>query len=209
MRIDINAAAQALLAGQVVAVPTQTFYGLAARADDSRAVETVFRLKGRRPALPSPVLVADIAQVSVLVGAGLRPRARALAEAFWPGALTLVVGGAVEGLPDGVRGDGGTVGMRQDGHPLLQGLLTAAGVPVTGTSANRSGEPPATLASEVDAVFDGVEGYAGSIGIEPTPGMVPSTVVRVEESGLTFLRNGALAPDEVDRVWRRICGDID
>jgi L-threonylcarbamoyladenylate synthase len=209
MKLSLLAAVEALRASKVVAVPTETFYGLAACADDPVAVATLFRLKGRRPALPSPLLVPSRAAVSELLKSGLDARTAALADRFWPGALTLVVAGARGELPPGVTGADGTVGVRQDGHPELAALLRAFGRAVTGTSANVSGAPPCRDGGEVDGLFQGQAGYAGYIGEGRTQGDAPSTIVRVVGRNLEVLREGALEPREVLEVWEVLGVDLD
>ena len=208
MKIDVGVAVEALAAGRVVGVPTQTLYGLAARADDARAVERVFELKGRRPALPSPCLVADAAAVRTLLKGPLEPRVLRLVDRFGPGALTVVVGGARDDLAPGLVGAGGTVGVRQDGDPTLARVLRGLGVPVTGTSANRSGEPACRWGREVDALFEGRLDYAGRLGDGPTMGGMASTVVRADGASLVLLRDGALDWPQISSAWEAL-RDVD
>ena len=207
MRLSVERAAAALCGGLVVAVPTETFYGLAARLDDA-AVESVFRLKGRRPTLPSPVLVPSATAVESLLVAPPHPRVRALMARFWPGALTLVLPGAREGLPAGLVGEDGAVGVRQDGHPALAAVLSLTSFCVTGTSANLTGTPPVRRGEDVDAVFDGLAGYAGHVGGGPTAGAAPSTVVRAADD-LELLRAGGLPFSDVRALWEAWSGRDD
>jgi L-threonylcarbamoyladenylate synthase len=199
VRLSTAQAVVRLNEGLVVAVPTQTVYGFAARADDQAAVSRVFVLKGRRPALPCPVLVESRVHALGLLASAPSAGALRLMDAFWPGPMTLVLPGARRGLAAGVLGAGQTVGVRVDGTGELQILLSALGLPVTGTSANRSGEQPLTRGAEVDAHFEGVPGYAGYLGDEAGGG-VPSTVVSVL-GGLEILREGAVAAEDLRRVW--------
>lgn len=195
-------AAAVLDAGGVVAFPTDTVYGIAAALDDGDAPHRVFVIKGRPDSKPLPVLIADrarLGRVALPLGAAVE----ALADRFWPGALTLVVP-ARDGLPAEVLGINQTVGVRVPAHDLTRAVLAAAGGALAVTSANRSGMPPAVTAAEVadqleetiDLLVDG-----GRVG-----GGTPSTVVAVTAGGWTVLREGAIAAAEIDSVWRCIFG---
>lgn len=160
--------------GGVVLYPTETVWGIGGRARDSAAAIRVASLKGR-PRLPLIVLVHQAPQ-------GLPACAAALAEALWPGPVTLVVPGhLVPGLAPEVLGKEGTVGLRQSPHPVASALVAAVG-PITSTSANLHGQPPVSEASEFAALVDGVA--PGQPG-----GRSPSSVV----DGVTgeLLRAGA------------------
>ncbi|MGH9479182.1 MAG: L-threonylcarbamoyladenylate synthase [Terriglobales bacterium] len=184
------ARARAVLeAAGVVAAPTDTVYGLLANALSPRAVARVYALKGRGFDKPLPVLVASRAQARALAGA-LPPSFERLAQAFWPGALTLVVP-AAPSLPATLTAGSGAVGLRHANLPLIAALLEATGYPLTGTSANRSGAPDAIAAGEV----------AAQLGVEldlildggPAPGREPSTVVALTGPRPLVVREGAIA----------------
>ena len=134
--------------GGVIAVPTESFYALAADPLKAEAVARVAVIKGRPSDKPILVLLANAAQVGLFASAP-SPLVRALMEAYWPGPLTLVVP-ARPGLPVELTAGTGTVGVRWSAHPILQAIVSETG-PLTGTSANRSGAPPCTLAAEVVA----------------------------------------------------------
>ena len=160
--------------GGVVLYPTETLWGLGGRAGDGLSARRIAAIMGR-PGLPLIVLVPGPPE-------GLPPVARRLAEALWPGPLTLVVpGSCVPGIAPEVLAPDGTVAVRWSPHPVAAALVQAVG-PITSTSANRHGQPPvsdpATLADQVDAVAAGVPG-----------GGLPSTLVH----GTTgeVLREGA------------------
>ncbi len=155
-------AVRVLVAGGTVAVPTETVYGLAARADRADAVAGIYRAKGRPDFNPLIVHVPDLAAAEAL--AVFDPRARALGVAFWPGPLTMVlprrndaaIAAAVSaGLP--------TVALRVPAHPVMRALLVAAGLPLAAPSANRSGgvsptsaaHVAASLGARVDLILDG------------------------------------------------------
>lgn len=188
----LRRAAAALVDGGVVAVPTDTVYGLAVDPTQPEAVARLFRLKGRPGEVPLPVLVAGPGQVAQVAGT-LEPAAAELAARFWPGPLTLVVprrpGFTVDlGGPPAARL---TVGVRRPDHPVVVALCELLG-PLAVTSANLHGAPPATAASEVAAAFCG----------EDRPELVldggrcdgsPSTVVECRGRASRCLREGALA----------------
>jgi L-threonylcarbamoyladenylate synthase len=179
-------ASRVLLAGGVVVLPTDTVYGLAAHPGRVAAVSRLYAIKGRPAGKPIALLAADREAVERLV-AVLPPAGRRLAEALWPGALTLVVA-------DGLRSEG----VRVPAHPLVRELLAACGGLLRVTSANAAGDRPALSAAEalagigrqVDLVID--DG--------PAPGGVPSTVVRVTATGWEILRCGAIPPERLRRI---------
>jgi len=185
-RQDIERAATLLRRGRIVAFPTETVYGLGARADDTEAVEQLRRVKGRPSGKPFAVLVPtlDAARQHGVFG----QVAERLAAAYWPGPLTLVV-------PDGRGGD---IGLRcPDCEPTLE-LLGLAGLPVAAPSANLSGRPPATTADEVFERFDGQ--IAAVLDGGPCRLGAPSTVVRALGEAVEVLREGALCADELHSV---------
>ncbi len=187
-------ALEALEQGLVVALPTDTVYGLAARIDRPGALAAVFAAKGRPADLALPVLIGADDQIPEV--AGQWPEvADLLASSFWPGPLTLVVPG-VDGL--GRRlGSGGTVGVRRPRHALVQSMCTAAG-PLAVTSANVHGHPPCTTVAEVASAFPG-----GELAVVVDGGCcdgIPSTVVDCTATPPACLRDGALPWDRIDAV---------
>lgn len=178
-------AAAAILRGEIVAYPTETFYGLAALALDSRALERLFALKGRGENKASALLVSDLAMFTELC-TELPPRAIALAQAHWPGPLTLAIPARAD-LPAAIVTEG-CVAARVSSHPMAHALVTAVGRPITATSANRSGAPAVRRADGLEAQFpDG--GFHILDGGE-TPGGVPSTLARIREGRVEILRPG-------------------
>ncbi len=143
--------AEALAAGAVVAIPTDTVYGLAVAPGLRDAIGALFALKGRPVHVALPVLVADLAQAADLVADEASAGLRRLAGAFWPGPLTIVVA-AARGRRYALGGDGGSIGLRCPGHPLALELLARTG-PLAVTSANRHGAAPCTSADEVGRTF--------------------------------------------------------
>ena len=190
----IHHVAQCLQEGGVVAVPTDSFYALAVSPFNQIALERLVHIKGERSHKPFPVLVGAPSQLDKLTE-NIPDVARTLMEEFWPGLLTLVLQ-ACSTLSPILTGGQGTIGVRQPNDPRVCELLKHTG-PLTGTSANRTGEKPAQtgeevlrqLGSEIDLILDG-----GS-----TPGGQPSTVLQLE-SGLRILRQGAISREQLEKV---------
>jgi L-threonylcarbamoyladenylate synthase len=190
-------AALALRAGEVVAIPTDTVYGLAAAIDKPEAIDRLYAIKGRPDEKAIPVLITDPEHVKRLSPRVSATAAR-LAWSFWPGALTLVLP-ALPHLPRGVSdvtGDGlQTVAVRVPDNALARAIIAAAGGALAVTSANRSGAAPALEAREVDGfelsqpllVIDG--GRA--------PGGVPSTIVLATSEQPEILRDGAISASTI------------
>lgn len=192
-------AAALLREGRLVAFPTETVYGLGARADDGEAVAAIYEAKGRPAFNPLIVHVPDLAAAEALVEIG--PLARELAGAFWPGALTLVLplkaGAKVSPL---VTAGLETLAVRVPAHPVAQALLRQAGVPVAAPSANPSGRISPTMAGHVLAGLAGriaavVDGGACDVGLESTivgldgpprllrPGGIPAEAIEAALGG--------------------------
>ncbi|MBN9142662.1 MULTISPECIES: L-threonylcarbamoyladenylate synthase [unclassified Novosphingobium] len=195
---DLALAARALRDGAIVAVPTETVYGLAARADSVDAVAAIYRAKGRPDFNPLIVHVPDLAGAEAL--AVLDDRARGLAAAFWPGPLTMVLprrddaplaAAVTAGLP--------TVAIRCPAHPVMQAILRESGLPLAAPSANRSGGVSPTTAGHVAASLGGrvpviVDGGACKAGIE-------STIVALrDDGGWQVLRPGPITSADLAAV---------
>jgi L-threonylcarbamoyladenylate synthase len=179
-------AAAALAAGELVAFPTETFYGLGAAALRPAAVRRIFEVKARPEGKPLLVLVDSIAMVERLA-ARVPPRARELMARHWPGPLTLVVEAAAV-VPPEVTAGTGTVGVRLSAHPVARGLVSALGEPITAPSANPSGAPAPTTAAEVIAYFRA--GVALVLDAGATPGGEASTVLDVTTDPPRVIRAG-------------------
>ncbi|MFI5044754.1 MAG: L-threonylcarbamoyladenylate synthase [Acidimicrobiales bacterium] len=197
----IGDAAAALRSGRLVAFPTETVYGLGANAFDPVAVAAVFAVKGRPASDPLILHVASIDDAMSLT-ARWSDAASALAEAFWPGPLTLVLDRS-ERVIDGVTGGGPTVAVRLPAHPVAEGLIRAAGVPVAAPSANRFGRVSPTTAAHVASEL----GPDVSIVIDggPTQLGVESTVVDVTARRPRVLRPGGVSLEDL----RGLLGDVD
>jgi len=182
--------------GGVVALPTDTVYGLAAAIFNRGAVSTMFVIKGRPRDQGVPILIAAESQLRE-VAANVSDVVLALAKRFWPGALTLVMK-RHERLPLNVTGGRDTVAVRLPDHPCPQSLISACGSPITGTSANRHGgvEPTSSeevqrqLGSRLSLILDG--------GISPIS--IPSTILDVTTVPPQLVRAGAISVEDLRTV---------
>lgn len=185
-----------LAAGGILALPTETFYALAADPYQPAALRRLYALKGRAEEKPVLLLVADT-EMARQVALEVPETARRLMARFWPGPLTLILPARGE-LPDLVTGGTGTVGVRQPRQALVCRLLAALGLPLTGTSANRAGREPLTLAGEVAREFGGEIDLILDAG--PCPGGQPSTIVDVTVSPPRLVRPGAVAKEKLVEI---------
>ncbi len=188
----LDGAVEALLAGAVVGIPTDTVYGLAVDAGRGEATEAVFALKRRPPGLVLPVLVADVAQAEGLAAGGLPDLARRLAAHFWPGPLTIVVERRGD-LDWAIGGDGRGIGLRCQAHAVARTLCRRVG-PLATTSANRHGAPPLTTAGDV------IREFGAAVAVVVDGGVchgTPSSVVDVTGGTVRCIRDGAIPWSEV------------
>jgi len=175
--------------GGVIAFPTETFYGLGVDPLNVQAVQRLYALKGRSPQT-SPILVLIRSRHELLaLVSEITPAAERLMQACWPGPLTLVFRAAVA-VPLVLTAGTGTIGVRYSAHPVVEQVLEVTGGPLTGTSANRTGQPPATTAAEVEHAFGAVVDLIVNGG--PTPGGLPSTVVDTTVSPPRLIREGCV-----------------
>jgi L-threonylcarbamoyladenylate synthase len=186
---EIGQGVACLKAGGVVVFPTDTLYGVGADVFSLPALRRVFALKGRPLRLALPVLVSDWEQVGS-VAQDIPELGFRLAQRFWPGPLTLVLPRS-DRLPDLVTGGLDTVAVRMPDHPIPLALAREFGGPITGTSANPSGQADLlTLEAVVAQLGHGVD-YVIRCG--PAPAGIPSTVVDVTTGTPRLVREGALA----------------
>lgn len=179
--------------GGLVAVPTETVYGLAGNGLDEKAVAEIYEVKGRPEVKPLSLMVHDAALMERYCE-NVPPQAYTLAKKFWPGPLTIVMK-AKPCVPEIVRAGGETVGLRCPDHPLTLELLKKSGVPFAAPSANPSGEPSPKNADSVLKYFDGkidavLDGGECGIGCE-------STLIDLSRTPYRILRQGALPADEI------------
>lgn len=196
-----RAARQALGRGELVVLPTDTVYGVAADAFTPEAVDRLLEAKGRGRQSPPPVLIADTATLSALAAEVFEP-VRALAEAFWPGALTIVLS-ANPGLSWDLGETGGTVALRIPSHPLTLELLRETG-PLAVSSANSTGEPPAKSIAQAQAMLgDSVAVYldAGESEGDGTASTIIDATALTDEGGvLRVLRDGGISREAIAEV---------
>ena len=179
--------------GGLIAVPTETVYGLAGNGLDEKAVAEIYEVKGRPEVKPLSLMVHDAASMERYCE-NVPPQAYTLAKKFWPGPLTIVMK-ATPCVPEIVRAGGETVGLRCPDHPLTLELLEKSGVPFAAPSANPSGEPSPKNADSVLKYFDGkidavLDGGECGIGCE-------STLIDLSRTPYRILRQGALPADEI------------
>ncbi|MEK4734183.1 L-threonylcarbamoyladenylate synthase [Paenibacillus sp. SEL3] len=201
----IREAAVLLQAGETVAFPTETVYGLGADARSTKAVEAVFAAKGRPSDNPLIVHVSDADQLEGMV-AEINDTARALMNMFWPGPLTLVLPVVPQALSSRVTAGLDTVGVRMPDHPIALRLIAEAGCPLAAPSANRSGRPSPTLAQHVREDLEGRIG--GILDGGPTGVGLESTVVQAADDGtVTILRPGGVTAEQLAAVARAVVLD--
>ncbi len=188
----VRRAATALRNGGLLIGPTDTLYGVLAPATDEQAYRRIFELKGRMPDQPLPLIAADAQQVADYCR--LSATAQRLAERFWPGPLTLVLP-ARENTPAWCRAQDDTLAVRVPDHGFCRALAAELDAPLTATSANLSGEPPARRLDQVAEVLKaGVEVLVDG---GESPKAEPSTILRVLGDSVQILRPGAVSEDDV------------
>jgi len=189
----IDQAAAIIRRGGVVVFPTRGLYGLGADALNPEAVDRVFRIKQRSAEKPISVLIRDLQDLADLVKA-VDSSVKRLIDHFWPGKLTIILE-AAEGVPQGLTGGSGKLGLRIPGHPVARALVNAVGRPITATSANLSGVPGCSdladlserVACEAEMIIDAgqLEGGRGS------------TVIDATVSPPVILREGAVSAEAI------------
>lgn len=197
---DLKKAGELLRAGGLVAIPTETVYGLAANALDGAAVKAIYQAKGRPSDNPLIVHICDFGQLSPLVRE-VPEAAKQLAQAFWPGPLTIILKKS-DLVPAGTSGGLDTVAVRFPAHPVAQAVIREAGVPLAAPSANLSGRPSPTtfahveedLTGRVDALVDGGD---CAVGVE-------STVITLAEGVPKVLRPGGVTVAQLREVLGRV-----
>ena len=189
-------ASQFLLRGCVIGIPTDTFYGLAADPLNLAAVEEIYRVKGRPETRALPILVNSLEQALELTREVPANFAR-LAEAFWPGALTLVVY-AAKRVPLKVTANTGKIAVRWANSQVVSKLIDEFGGPITGTSANISGFPSCANAEQLMKQLGGRLPLVLDAG--ETGGTMGSTIVDLQGGAWKIVREGAIPVAEIDRV---------
>ena len=195
-KTDIASAAECIKRGGLVAVPTETVYGLSADAFNETAVRRIYEVKGRPEEKPINLLVRSMADVEK-VCVNIPEEAYKMAEAFWPGPLTMILKKNPR-VPDIVTAGLSTVGVRAPDHALTLSLIKQCGVPLATPSANFSGMASACTVKEVLDYFDGniefvIDGGECRIG-------VASTIVDLSTDKPKILRQGGLAREEIEKI---------
>jgi len=196
----ITLCAQAIKNGELVAIPTETVYGLAANALDETAVANIFSTKGRQADNPLIVHICSVLDVTALVSS-VSPFFEPLAKKFWPGPLTMVMRKSSE-IPDNVSAGLDSVALRMPNHPAALALIKASGCPIAAPSANLSGSPSPTKAIHVKNDIDGkipfiLDGGSCEVGLE-------STVLDLSCEVPAILRPGGITIEEI----RSVVGDV-
>lgn len=193
--LEIKKAVQIIRQGGVVAFPTETYYGLGVDPFNPQALTKLFAIKKRSSAKPVLTLITSQEQLSLLT---LEiPSLFLPLFSLWPAPLTLVFK-ALPSLPSRLTGGTGTVAVRISPHPLAMALVRAYRQPLTATSANISGKPPAVTADEVRMYFGDTVDFVIEGG--KTPGGKPSTVVGIDNDALTVIREGVISLSEIERA---------
>ena len=194
--VYLQDAAEKLRAGEVVAFPTETVYGLGADGLNDKAVRKIFKAKGRPSDNPLILHIADWKEINNLAKQ-ITPLAKSLAEAFWPGPLTMIVEKS-ELIPDAVSAGLETVAIRMPSHPIARKLISLVGKPLAAPSANKSGKPSPTDALSVWEDMEGeisgiVDGGNSMIGVE-------STVVDTTGPQAIILRPGGITKEMLEKI---------
>ena len=187
----------------VVAIPTDTVYGLAASLKFPDALARIFAIKGRDESKPLPILLSSAAKLPRVTPA-LDSRRQAFLSRFWPGPLTAALPTQV-GLPEAVLAADRTAGIRVPDHSVTLAILERCGGALAVTSANKSGEPPACTAQEIEAQLGEAVDVILDGGLAPCG--LPSTVVRFTGDTISIVREGAIASATVLAAWEEIVAE--
>ena len=198
----LDKAVKILSQGGIVGFPTESFYGLAVDAVNPVAIKKLFKIKKRDPSHPILILISSTKELPEYVSS-MSPAAKEMGEKFWPGGLTMVFHPSPV-LPAVLTGDTGKIGIRVSSHPIGNALPRILSHPVTGTSANISGQPPCTLADQVadcigdylDLILDGGE----------TEGIAPSTILDMTKNPPVIIRKGIVKRESM--IESGICNEI-
>lgn len=198
----LTSAADLIRAGEVVGFPTETVYGLGADATNAEAIDKIFKAKGRPGDNPLIVHISELEQISSVIAGEMPETARRLAEAYWPGPLTMIFAKG-ERIPLRVTAGLDSVAVRFPNHEVARALITASGVPIAAPSANLSGKPSPTTAAHVMRDMDGrvpmiLDGGPCEVGLE-------STVVDIRSTPVRVLRPGGVTP----RMIADVLGEVE
>ena len=196
IKASLNKARQVLLAGGVVAYPTESFYGLAVDIENEKAIEKLFALKQRDKDNPILIILHEIAALKEYAE-DIPDEAVRLIAAFWPGGLTMVfkAGRKISPL---LTANTGKIGIRYSSHPVATALAKSIGRPVTGTSSNISGYPPCKRAKEVFEYFGETIDLILDSG--PTQGGQGSTILDITARPYSVLREGMVLKGDIEKI---------
>ena len=190
-------AAEIIAGGGIVAYPTETFYGLGADATNEKAIEKIFAVKGRNFNNPISLIIGQADDIHPLVQ-DVPEAARKLMKTFWPGALTIVFLAANNVSPL-LTAQSGKIGLRVSSHPGAQGIVQKLKRPLTATSANLTGAPECTRASEVaEQIGDKIDAI---IDLGPTPGAAGSTIIDITCDPPVILREGVISRKTIEKYY--------
>ncbi len=193
--IILTRAAEIIAHGGIIAYPTETFYGLGADATNEKAIQKIFAIKGRNFKNPISLIIGQTDNIYPLVQ-DVPQTAQKLMTAFWPGALTIVFLAANNVSPLLTAGSG-KIGLRVSSHPGARGIIQRLKRPLTATSANLTGAPECTRASEVaEQIGDKIDAI---IDLGNTPGTKGSTIVDVTCAPVAILREGAISRKIIEK----------
>jgi L-threonylcarbamoyladenylate synthase len=193
--IILTQAAEFLFNGGIIAYPTETFYGLGADATNEKAIEKIFSVKGRNFKNPISLIICRADDIHPLVQ-NIPESAKKLMAAFWPGALTIIFLAANNVSPLLTAGSG-KIGLRVSSHPIAQGIVQKLKRPLTATSANLSGAPECTRASEVaEQIGDKIDAI---VDLGDTPGIAGSTIIDVTCELPVILREGTISRKIIEK----------
>ncbi len=197
-------AGELIRAGENVAFPTETVYGLAANAYDEKAVHKIFVAKGRPGDNPLIVHISAIEQIYDIINGEMPKNAKLLADAYWPGPLTMIFEKSSR-IPDAVTAGLSTVAVRMPAHDVARAFIDACGVPIAAPSANLSGKPSPTTAEHVFNDLNGrvpliIDGGACDVGLE-------STVLDARTDIPMVLRPGGVTPEMIESVIGNVSVD--
>ena len=192
---NIKVAANALLSGKIVAFPTETVYGLGVCADNSAAIDNLYRVKQRSRDKKSSIMISKPEEVSKYVK-HVPLIAEKLISAFWPGPLTIIMD----------TDDNSTVGLRNPDNRVIRDLINEVGIPIASTSANISGGSPAidvqqvinNFSDKIDVILDGGPAEAGR----------PSTIVKISDDTYEIIRHGVIGKERLSRCLNEDCFSV-
>jgi L-threonylcarbamoyladenylate synthase len=193
--VILTRAVEILANGGILAYPTETFYGLGADATNQKAIEKIFAVKGRDFKNPISLIIGQPEDIYPLVK-DIPESARKLMAAFWPGALTIVFL-AANNVSQLLTAGSGKIGLRVSSHPIARGIVQKLKRPLTATSANLSGSPECSRASEVaEQIGDIIDAI---VDLGSTPGIVGSTIIDITCDPPVILREGAISRQTIEK----------